>query len=190
MTLENIKLIVEIVVPIIQTVGFVIAGIWTYFTFRKKREGKPKIIIEHTISHHQISVGKRTYLLSVNIKIQNTGNCLAEFEKVDTWIQQIIPAHDSLLETITSHENGSPYQQEIDSSSWWLVGRKLNELTNKKPLVVLEPQESQSLCNHFLITDDVKTVLVTTHLWGYGTSKISEDGRLEWSHPTIYDFKK
>jgi hypothetical protein len=53
--LTDIKMITSSIQSIVTIFAIIIGGIWTYRSFIKKREGIPKVILEHKISHRIVN---------------------------------------------------------------------------------------------------------------------------------------
>ena len=88
--LERAKDAASIVQAILTSIALVVGGIW----FMVQRQDKPRIKIEHRISHHRISMEKQ--LLVVDVVLSNVGLVKADIDCGKIKLYEIVPNPQAL----------------------------------------------------------------------------------------------
>jgi hypothetical protein len=170
---KTIKEIVDIAEPLATIIAILVGGFWSYMLFVRNRQKYPRAKISHQIAHKKISDEK--VLLHVSTKISNIGNVLLSIISGRTWVQQVIPSQEKVLDSIPRGET------EIN---WPSIGDKITKWEEGK--FEIEPGEDDQICYDFVIDADVQTVKVYSHF-----ENVKKRGRdLGWSWTTIYDLKE
>jgi hypothetical protein len=152
----------------------IIAGIWTYWLFVKKRQKYPSAKIEHQISHRPITNSKM--LLSVNAIVSNGSSVLLSLTEGRIEVNQMLPPKDELLDILNTKEG-------TQVTNWHLLSPLVNPIGQRE--YQLEPGESQQFLLHYVIDDDIQTILVYTYFRNVEIPRRS----LGWTLTTIYDLR-
>jgi hypothetical protein len=172
--LTTIKDIVSILQSLF-TIGAIILGGWL-FVVRRKRY--PRLKISHAICDKRIS-DDRT-LIRVEVNIHNSGEVLARIKDVDVWVQQVVPCAE-LFEEL----RGKDFAHEDNESEYgWkvLCEKKLADVSERQ----IEPGEEDDLYFDFIVTNEVKSILVNTHI----KNLAEKTKNIGWNKSTVYDLTK
>jgi hypothetical protein len=156
-------------------IAIVVGGIWTYLLFIQKRQKFPRAKIGHQVT--QRIIGKGKLLLSIDTIISNDGDVLLSLKSGEISVRQMLPPKAQLLD-ILNGEPGSEIRQ-------WQPLVPIRNPTWQKGELEIEPGESQQLPCHFVIDDNVETILVTTYIRNF-----EKPGRIiGWELNTVHDLR-
>lgn len=150
--------------------GVVVGGFWAYRKFIRQRQGKPKCLISHQVSHRRMTGGR--IVLSIDVVLANKGDALIEIRRVVLLIKQIIPPPANLLVGI---ETGA------EVSGWPVIASSASPTGELFSL--LEPGEEAATHLDFILDASIGSVAVYTHC----QDRTQVGGNIGWERTTIYD---
>lgn len=188
-TLTWIKNFGESLKPIFEIAAIIIAGIWSYHLFVKKRVDYPFPETNHTITHRNLENGKLFLCLIVTIK--NAGNVLLELKTGRIFIRQIRPIHDDLINlmhnaNITDLREGKVsdlFQEKCSKIKWHEIGYR--ELQWGDGEIRIEPGEVEEFQYDFILDDSIRTISVITY---FRNDKLGEP-EVGWRKTTLFDLQ-
>ncbi len=146
--------IVEMWASIIQTIAIIIAGIWAYFRYIKKRENYTKAVVELEVEHFQLEDKK--FLVRVKVKVNNIGSNLFEPSLCNVNIYQVLPiTYKELKEMDNKRERVG---DSDDTFNWPLLKERNIKLSDKE--LVIEPNETEEIWSDFIIENYAKVVQI------------------------------
>lgn len=180
MTACEAKEIADLIEAILTSVGIIVAGIWSYLLFIKRRQKYPRAVVEHYISHRRID--DNAILLVVDSKVTNIGDVLLSLTSAETRIQQILPLDAEMLQAIGQ---GKPIVQEDDTEAVWpLIHSKKSNWTRRD--FQIEPGESDHIRYDFILVHGVQTIEVYTYI----DNESIRSRKIGWSTTTLYDLDR
>jgi hypothetical protein len=164
----------EAIGSVVTALGIVVAGVWTYLVFVRRRDRFPRATVSHIAHHWKVPENKR--LIRVALRIGNTGDKLMCVEKGRTWIQQMKPwPADELREFRLNRKT-----KEVE---WPIIAEDDFRFSGQREL---EPKETDEIVAEFIIDDSVDQVLVYSFL-----ENAAKPGRnIGWEISTVLDFTK
>lgn len=155
--------------------GIVVAGIWTYMLFVRKREKYPRADLKHRIEFWDIS--ERERLVRVVLVVKNESDTLLRLFHGRTWIQQMKPWP---IEVIEQYKEASEESAEASVEvGWLLISEKKHDQERE-----IEPKESDEVSMDFIIDKGYEQILVYSFL-----ENDRKPGRhLGWSTSAVIDF--
>lgn len=176
-SLTTWKDVTAIIQSIVTAAAFVTAGIWTYILFVKKRHPYPHANVTHKLIHKNLP--NRKTLLNLQLHIANTGDTLLSIVSVETRVQQMLPLAKNIAECIDKGED--PVTGDMTECGWPLINQRNTEWENGN--CIIEPGENEPICYDFILDEEVKTVVVYSHVMN------SKEKGIGWNITTIYDVK-
>jgi hypothetical protein len=155
--------------------GIVIAGIWTWMLFVRKREKYPRADLKHRIEFWDISENER--LVRVALLIENKSDVLLRLFDGYTWIQQMKPWPTEVIEKYKD-ESRNPEEASAEAG-WLLVSEKIHK--NEREL---EPKEYDELSMDFIIGKEYEQILV----YSFFENSQKPGRHLGWTSSTVIDF--
>jgi len=183
--LSNIKDIADILQAIVIVIASIVAGYWTLWLFRRRRQSYPRATLKHEVSHKVMSNGR--VLLNLATTISNIGEVKIELPSAQTWVYQVLPAYGDLLEI-------DKPQSEVDPSfsfeKWNILGRRNYKWDKSAPL--MEPGECLQLPpdnpEYFVLESNIQVAFIFTQVDNAVTSK-RDKRAVGWRTITIYDLR-
>ncbi len=167
-TLERLQSVTGVVQSIITILAVLVAGTW----FVVQREGVPKVIVAHTITHRQIN--RDEIWLHVTITVANPGKRRIRVEFGTVRVLQILPLHKDILAMKAQGKHLIPvYQSQV---VWPLIDQR--EIKEK---VGIEPGEKDEFHHDFIIPSSLQTI----QIYSFFPKQIKP--LIGWSKKTTYD---
>jgi hypothetical protein len=158
----------------IATVGALTVGaIWSRRTIFKKREEFPKIGLTHSI--YASTINSQHRFLRVTLTIENQGQVLVRLDEVDTWLYQLNPWPEDILDEQKMLEPGQGHYR------WPGVQGVTNRIVETKK-VEIEPGEMQDFSFDFVFEVGVRVVIV----YSYVNNPTKREG-IGWNLSTIHE---
>lgn len=159
--------------------GIVVAGIWTYMLFVRKREKYPRADLKHRIEFWDIS--ERERLVRVVLVVKNESDTLLRLFHGRTWIQQMKPWP---IEVIEQYKEASEESAEASVEvGWLLISEKKHdqerERSNRKNL--MKSQWTSSLIratSKYLSIPFLKTIENPGGIWAGPLRRLSISPRM------------
>jgi len=156
------------------TVGALVVGaIWSRRTIFKKREEFPKIRLTHSIFASKVDDQHR--FLRVTLTIENQGQVLFRLDEVDTWLYQMNPWPEGILDEQKMVEPGQGHYR------WPGVPGASNRMVETKK-VEIEPGETQDFPFDFVFDVGVRAVIV----YSYVNNPTKKAG-IGWNLSTVHE---
>ena len=157
------------VASLLTSVAIVVGGVWALRQYWKRRDPHPKARIRHSISHRHLD-SERLWL-RVELTLENCGTTLMRLSAGLTRVSRILPLLGPLPDRMEP-----PFRREL---AWPQIGDDEKEWTTLQ----IEPGECDSVSYDFVLSGDVRTVLVYSHVdnQSQGTS------RFGWQTTTVYE---
>lgn len=178
-SISQIKEYIETTASALTLFAVIIGGIWTYMLFVKTRQKYPSGNISQVIQHRTLS--ETMVWLRVTITIQNTGKVLLSLVRARTWVQQILPADEDIMEKVKEYEQAGGDKIEIQ---WPALDDKVIDWA-EGDYVEIEPGEQDQIIFDFILEREVQTVVAYSYLKNI-TKRKREIG---WSLTTTYDLR-
>lgn len=155
-----------------------VGGMWTYKTFVRFRQDRPKLVITHSVDHFRIP--NHLILLSVEEKLSNVGPVALELRKGDIRIIPILPLPDGLEQKAKdlSYLNDSAEDWKV-----WPVLRWYPHPWDRKQELI-EPGENDTIENYFLIPDSVEVINILSLV-----ANPAQGNKMAWRASTICDLR-
>ena len=169
----------SLTVSTVTIIAIVVAGIWTYLLFVRKRQRYPRADITHQVEHWPISDGKT--LLRVVVNISNKGEILLSLVSGFTRVQQMMPWSPELLESIKLNKE---FVKEGQAEVEWPLLRERN-LAFEQGEREIEPGETDELAFDFIIESKVQVVV----LYSYLKNRRKRKPEIGWNTTSIYDLR-
>jgi hypothetical protein len=176
--LEQALSVAQIAEAAMTAIGIIVAGVWTYVLFVRRRLRYPRAAISHTSYSFRLADGRT--LLRVSAKMTNVGEVLLWFRHARTRVQHLypLPAH---IAALTASTTGDPVAKGEYELPWTVLCAR--EWTYEDGQAQIEPGESEVLHCDFVIPAGVKKVLVYTHV----TNHVKRGHEIGWSDTVVVD---
>ena len=115
------------------SLAFVVAGVWAYFQYVRKREDKPRL--EPTVTAQPVALADTNYLL-VTVQLRNTGACDIDISQRGTGLEVT-----HLMPTSTPGWRPPPVQELFANHHWIEPGELISdqvllETPQREPLLL------------------------------------------------------
>ena len=170
--------VTRIVQASVTAVAIAAGGVFAAFKLQVFRDFAPHVTITHDISHRP--VGDSYVHIAVTANLHNSSRVRMDFRKGLFRLQQIGP--------MTDHEVENLYAQVfISKEQTHLQWPTLDEIAFEwdQGELMVEPGESQPETYEFIVSAEVKSVVVYTYFFNSGSSRFSPAPG--WGRATIYD---
>jgi hypothetical protein len=161
-----------------------VGGFWTYRIFIEQRQDHPRLKVEHRIQYWKIS--SEQVLLSVDEVLTNTGSVKVDLPGGIIRVIQVMPLPPSVAAELSIAQQTPTHSRAeasiYDPTKWYVLVD--SHRTWKSGSVVIEPGESDTVPNEFIIPAAVRVVAV------YSFVNNPENARLGWNGLTYYDLEK
>lgn len=170
--------VAQIIQAIFTAAGIIVAGVWGYFLFWRRRETRAKVTISHRVRYDRISSDQA--LLTVDVIVTNISNILVVIQKYTITAKQILPPVNQLQDFL---DNNLLEQSQVglQITQWHVMASRMEEHAQ----IELEPNESMPLHLTFLVQDSAEIIEVESAFH----NRAMPDKGLYWSHYTIHDTK-
>jgi hypothetical protein len=158
-----------------KTLGIVVAGIWAYMLFVRKREKFPRGCLSHSVQFWERNPNE--WLVRVNLKVTNESSVLMRICEGHTWVQQMKPWPDSAIDNFKADSQNAetaPYE-----TSWDLIGEKRHNKERE-----IEPGEHEEVAMDFFIDRGYEQILV----YSFVENSAKPGRHLGWTTTTVLDF--
>lgn len=169
----------EAIESVFTVAGLILAGVWTWMLFVRRRERYPRATITHQVDWWDVDDHHR--LVRVRLSVANLSDVLLCLSKGLTWVQQMKPWPRELL----THNDGKPFEPTEKTSQypWPLLTEHKFAFEGQ---MEVEPKETDEVIIDFIITKACTQALVYSHV-----ENASKPGRnLGWLASTVIDFSK
>lgn len=157
--------------------GIIVAGIWAYMLFVRKREKYPRADMKQRIEFWDVSDNER--LVRVVLVMENKSDVLLRILNGFTWVQQMRPWPSEAMEKFK--EGSGNLDVTPTEIGWPLIAEKLHK--NEREV---EPKELDEVSMDFVIDKGYQQILVYSFL-----ENSEKPGRnLGWITSTVIDFTK
>jgi hypothetical protein len=157
-------------------VGLVIAGVWTYMLFVRKRQRFPRANVEHRLADWPVE-GQR--LLRVVVCVKNVGEVIVRIRAITAAVMQLLPSPPDVASAVS--EGRDPVEQGTSEVLWDTLGQRRCDFTENGCEV--EPDETDEFIFDFIIPQHVTKVQIYTHVENIVKSKKN----IGWNSTTVYD---
>jgi hypothetical protein len=158
-------------------IGIILAGIWTYLLFVRKREKFPRADLKHRIEFWDISEQER--LIRIVLVIKNESDVLLRLFDGETWIQQMKPWP---IETIEKFKEQNEKSGKVSAEVGWLLISEKNHNQERE----IEPKESDEVSMDFIIDKSYEQILI----YSFFENSHKPGRHLAWSTSAVIDFTK
>jgi hypothetical protein len=159
---------------LVTALAVVVGGIW----FFRARRRYPKARVEHEVWSWKTGEDER--VVRVVITVENRGEVLLQLGNAMVRLHRVLPMSEEVQAqmaavkqtppNMTAYLEWTPYYQQ--GTDWTMSGGEL------------EPGESDELCYHFVVPQDIETVIVYSFL--QNRRKVREPFPREWSRRWRY----
>lgn len=156
------------------TVLAILTGGYLYF---KRRQRFPRAKITHQIADRLISEDK--IVIRVVVTVVNQGEVLLSLVSGFTGVQQFAPCPVALLDSLKS--KGHIVKEGKFEAEWDCLEEKKIVIANREREV--EPGEEDEFNFDFVVSADVKSVLVYSYL----KNKSKKGREMGWNKTSVYD---
>jgi hypothetical protein len=160
-------------------IAVTVGGFWTYLIFVSTRQRYPRASLTHQITHRPVSDNK--VLLTVVLTVANQGAVALELLSIETWIQRMVPWPRWFLQSI--EEGRDPVEDNETEIGWPKIAERYIEY--KKDQREIEPGEPDQFIFDFIISSDVKTIVVYTYIHNHR----KRQKKLGWGITSVYDLR-
>jgi hypothetical protein len=147
---------VQTVESFVKIVALIVGGWWTWSGFVRKRLLFPSANVEHHVTMWR-DVGQT--FIHLSIRIINNGNVLMRVEQGCAWVEQLTPLPQSVEGRLGRNED-YVLEGQVDAE-WGLI--KKRDLP-KGFCRDIEPGETDQIDFDFVIDQDIRRVLIYSHL--------------------------
>jgi hypothetical protein len=185
MNLSGFQDLVGIVESLVTVAAIVIGGWWSYQLFVKKRLSVPRARLEQELAYRRLT--DNNSVLFINLNIINTGEVLLVLEEGRTFVRQILPASETVVEALESNNSNS----DETRLKWPLISSK----SWKEASIQIEPGENHHIISEAIIPNKVATCLVHSRvsfvevgqLFPWKIARHNRTSSLGWDVTTIYE---
>ena len=170
--------VTRIVQASVTAVAIAAGGVFAGVKLQVFRDFAPHLTISHEISHRVI--GDSYIHIAVTANLHNSSRVRMDFRRGLFRLQRIGPVSDDEVESLYA-------QVFIDNEHNHFQWATLDEIVlnwNQGELMV-EPGESQPETYEFIVSADVKSVVIYTYFYNSRSSKFSQAPG--WGRATVYD---
>ena len=170
--------VTRIVQASVTAVAIAAGGVFAGVKLQVFRDFAPHLTISHEVSHRYI--GGSYIHIAVTANLHNSSRVRMDFREGFFRLQQMDPVSDDEVENLYA-------QVFIDKEHAHLQWPTLDEIVlnwNQGELSV-EPGESQPETYEFIVSTDVKSVVIYTYFYNSRSSKFSQSPG--WGRATVYD---
>jgi hypothetical protein len=173
-------------------VALVVAGLWSYLLFVRKRQKYQRTKVEHHVRHRAIGGGK--ILLVVEVRVANNGDVLVVLERGETTVKQLVPVSSRISERIAAGELARPARHQ--ATGWDLIAYEKDE--PGKQGIEIEPGNVDQAVYNFIVDDDARTVQIHSYFDNLQKRQLQIDwrrlrlvrrSRMGWHRTTVYDIQ-
>ncbi|MFW5983396.1 MAG: hypothetical protein ACOCQ4_02760 [bacterium] len=133
---------------LVATVATVVAGIWAYFGFIRKRLKYPKVNASVEIESIQLKSGH--FLIRAQIKIENMGEIIIKSDNSELRLRQIKPISRKIFDDIEN--NRDPVERNNSQIAWPCIVQR------QWKFIEIEPKETDVLHADFFIKNEIETI--------------------------------
>jgi hypothetical protein len=155
--LERNKEVLDAWESIFTITGIIVAGVWAYWHFVRRRERFPGARFEQKVQTWEMNDNYR--VIRVTLMIHNHSNVLLCVGRGSVWLQQIKPWPETLIEKLKNKE--SPVVQGETEIQWPIIAERDFEFSGQKEL---EPNESDEIIVDFVMDKECEELLVYSHV--------------------------
>jgi hypothetical protein len=157
--------------------AIVIGGVWTYMMFISRRQKYPRAKVNHRIMHKKIDDGKT--FIRVVVEMRNEGDVLICLGRRLVRIKQILPLRESALKVIDTQKKR--IKRKEAKGRWLILGEV--DLSGEDARYEIEPGESDEFSFDFVISSEVKTIVVYSHF----KNIVKRRREIGWNKTSVYD---
>lgn len=180
--IAKIKDEVGIVQSVITSVAILVGGAFAIFKFQLFRDFEPHLSISQEVSHRFIS--EEYVHIAVTSTLNNNSRVRVELTSGFFRVQQILPVTDEEVERLYAQVFSD---KEYEDIQWPTLDEFQRTSTNNR--LVIEPGESHQETCEFIMSSEVKSVLVYTYFYNSRHSSGSQSAE-GWAATTVHDIIK
>ena len=160
-------------------VALSVAGAFAYYRWHVFRSFEPHLTITHEVSHRR--VGDSFVHIAVSADLRNSSRVKVDTRKRYFRLQQVSPTEEPEVERLYDQVFTDP---EVDEIQWPTLD-DISQEWQDDPIFV-EPGETHREVMEFIVSTEVKTVLIYTYFYNSAASA-KVRGAEGWDATTIYD---
>jgi hypothetical protein len=173
------KDLAAILQAVMTSIALVVAGVWTYFLFVRKRLRYPRVSLGISVDNLLLATKER--LVHVEVKIENTSDVIVRSMSAELRLRQVVPIPEHLRGSVQANQDPVPDgRTEIE---WPLIAGRKWKFDDKAAFEV-EPRESDSLHADFMLTDDI----AVAQFYFFLSNAAKSHTGLGWTLTKIYTF--
>lgn len=135
--------------------ALILGGVWAYLRFFRQRTEKPRVKLSYIAAHRPLDDES---LVRVSVLAENCGSVLIDVPEMRCEIRQVAPLVQDTLEKLKARELIDE-RHEAD-----LHCIRCYEEKWKEGEVEIEPGETETFDFDFVVSNDIKTILIYAHL--------------------------
>ena len=166
----------NIVLALVTILAVLFGGLFAAVKFDLFRDFEPHLNISHVVNHR--SIGDSYVHLGVTVIMRNSSKVKVELQRGFLLLQSISPITDQNIERIYEEAFA---EGDFEDFGWPVLEEQVQEWQRNE--LFIEPGEEHSELLEFIISREIKTILVYTF---YYYPDPSGEAR-GWSKSTVYD---
>ena len=171
--------ILDLVESALTSIAIVVAGVWGYYLFWKKRIDYPRVALAMDVTSAELPRSKR--LVHVALRVSNDSDVLLELEHAEVRLRQVVPTPAEFDATLGP--NIDPIPAGSAEFPWPAIVQR--EWSFEPPLE-LEPGESDSLHADLVIENTVRVA----ELYGFVNNPRKTRSGLGWTITLLHTFNE
>lgn len=177
--MSEFKEVIDIIQSVVVVTAILVGGIFALFKLQAFRDFDPHLTISHKVSHRSVS-DSYTHI-DVTATLHNSSKVQIELNDGFFRLQKIAPMSDETVEKLYDEV----FEKEEHEELRWEILDVVEPTWGKGELVV-EPGESHPETYEFIISTDVKAVLIYTYFYNSKGGKPGQNAK-GWHATTIHD---
>ena len=151
--MADLKEMLGLAETLVKIAAIILAGLWTYLLFVRKRLGVPRINIELKTSDFRLPNGRR--LIHAEIAVINIGDVILRTNSAELRLRQVAPIPEKVEEL--AEDGYDPVEAPRTEIDWPLIAGREWDLEGR-PILELEPGEQEPLHADFVIEDSISII--------------------------------
>ena len=180
------KDVAAIAQSVVTVVAIVVGGYFAYYKLQLFRDVEPHLTVTHEVSHRRI--GDSYIHIGVTALLYNSSKVHIDLLKYIFRLQEVAPVEDSEIVRLYAEvfkEEGEESEESEKYIQWPLLDRI--QFKREKGEMVIEPGETHRETLEFIVSKELKTVMVYTYFYNSSHSQRPGSTAEGWGVTTIYD---
>ena len=180
--IARIKDVIGIVQAFVWAFAILAGGVFAYRKLELFRDFEPHLTVTHAVSHRP--VGQHYLHIAVTVTLHNSSKVKIDVKQGYIQLSQISPIDDETVKQKYAEVFGNPNAGDVRNFRW--IELDTMPRASDDDALVIEPGESHTELGEFIVSDEVKTVLVYSYFYN---SRHSGGARSApgWTASTVYD---